>query len=331
MEFKLNNLKYAWVGNKLRHIVSGNKSDKYFLDENLTIPLVFCKGVKIKSYWRKEPNVDDSVIRDFFGSSESVEHYNAKIKISIENTFSYIDYVYDGSYREVPISFVGKSSQVEYMVKEINKFIDVVLFDENNKPLIGIEVLCTNKKTDEDIKKFNKVNFPIYEYNINTEESYPISAGNTDTEQIRILSEQIRHYEESINKDKPNLIKGESILGRQQGGIKRLEKGIKRLDERRRKEWREYYKIKETAEYLSDEGFDKVIREQDRIIASFQNKIKEYRGKREEHRLLEEIMGIEEEVERTERESRIIQSELAKENRREFELREELRKDINAF
>mgnify|MGYP006090543831 FL=1 len=338
MEFKLNNLKYAWVGNKLRHIVSGNKSDKYFLDENLTIPLVFCKGVKIKSYWRKEPNVDDSVIRDFFGSSESVEHYNAKIKISVENTFSYIDYIYEGSYREVPISFVGKSSQVEYRVKEINKFIDVVLFDENNKPLIGIEVLCTNKKTDEDIKKFNKVNFPIYEYNINTEESYPISAGNTDTEQIRILSEQIRHYEESINKDKSNLIKGENILGAQQGGIKRLENGIKRLengikrlDERRRKEWREYYKEKETAEYLSDEGFDKVIQQQDAIITSFQNKIKEYRGKREEHRLLEEIMGIEKDIERTERESRIIQSELAKENRRELELREELRKDINAF
>ncbi len=334
MEFKLNNLKYAWVGNELRHIVSGNKSDKYFLDENLTIPLVFCKGVKIKSYWRKEPNVDDSVIRDFFGSSESIEHYNAKIKISVENTFSYIDYIYNGSYREVPISFVGKSSKVEYRVNEINKFIDVVLFDENNKPLVGIEVLCTNKKTDKDIKKFNEVKFPIYEYNINTGESYPISAGNTDTKQIRILSEQIRRYEESISENKPRLIRGKRILFRQQNRIKAIERGIKRLDKRRKKEWRDYYKEKETAEYLSDEGFDKVIQQQDRIITSFQNEIKQYRGKREEQRLLihlEEIREIEKDIEGTERESRIIQSEIAKENRRELELREELRKDINAF
>ena len=319
-EFKLNKLEYALVGSKLRHIVSGNKSDKYFLDENLTIPLVFCKGVKIKSYWRKEPNVDDSIIRKFFGSSESIEHYNKKIELSKSLELEFGEHL-----------ITGYSSKVEHRVKSINKVIDLIYLDSNGDILVGIEVFCTNKKTDKDINKFNEVKFPIYEYNIHTREVYPISAGDTNTDQIRVLSEEIRQYEESINKDKPRLIKGKNIVLEQQQRIKRLEKGFKRLDERRKKEWREYYQIKETAEYLSDEGFDKVIREQDRIIASFQNKIKEYRGKREEHGLLEEIMGIEEEVERVERESRITKSKLAAENRRELNLRKELGKDINAF
>lgn len=320
MEFKLNNLEYAWVGNELRHIASGNKSDKYFLDEDLTIPLVFCKGVKIKSYWRKEPNIDDSVIRDFFGSSESVEHYNKKIELSKSLELQFGKHL-----------IIGHSSKVEYRVKSINKIIDLIFLDKNGDILVGIEVLCTNKKTYKDIKKFNEVKFPIYEYNINTGEVYPISSGCTNTEEIKVLSRQIREIEPSISENKPRLIRGKRILFRQQNRIKALERGIKRVDNKRKKIWRDYYKFKETAEYLSDEGFDKVIQQQDSIITSFQNKIKEYRGKREEHRLLEEIMGIEKDIERTERESRILQGSIAKENRREYNLREEFRKDVNAL
>ena len=320
MEFKLNNLEYAWVGNELRHIASGNKSDKYFLDEDLTIPLVFCKGVKIKSYWRKEPNIDDSVIRDFFGSSESVEHYNKKIELSKSLELQFGKHL-----------IIGHSSKVEYRVKSINKIIDLIFLDKNGDILVGIEVLCTNKKTYKDIKKFNEVKFPIYEYNINTGEVYPISSGCTNTEEIKVLSRQIREIEPSISENKPRLIRGKRILFRQQNRIKALERGIKRIDNKRKKIWRDYYKFKETAEYLSDEGFDKVIQQQDSIITSFQNKIKEYRGKREEHKLLEEIMGIEKDIERTERESRILQGSIAKENRREYNLREEFRKDVNAL
>ena len=120
MEFKLNNLEYAWVGNELRHIASGNKSDKYFLDEDLTIPLVFCRGIKIKSYWRKEPNIDDSVIRDFFGSSESVEHYNKKIELSKSLELQFGKHL-----------IIGHSSKVEYRVKSINKIIDLIFLDKN--------------------------------------------------------------------------------------------------------------------------------------------------------------------------------------------------------
>ena len=31
-------------------------------------------------YWRKDSNIDQGIINDFFGSSESIEHYNKKIE-----------------------------------------------------------------------------------------------------------------------------------------------------------------------------------------------------------------------------------------------------------
>jgi len=320
MEFKLNNLEYAWVGNELRHIASGNKSDKYFLDKDLTIPLVFCKGVKIKSYWRKEPNIDDSVIRDFFGSSESVEHYNKKIELSKSLELQFGKHL-----------IIGHSSKVEYRVKSINKIIDLIFLDKNGDILVGIEVLCTNKKTYKDIKKFNEVKFPIYEYNINTGEVYPISSGCTNTEEIKVLSRQVREIETSISENKPRLIRGKRILFRQQNRIKAIEKGIKRLDNKRKEIWRDYYKFKEAAEYLSDEGYDKVIREKDENISSFRDEIKEYGEQQEELRLIQNIKVVKKNISIFHKESRILQGNIAAENRREYNLREEFRKDVNAL
>lgn len=320
MEFKLNNLEYAWVGNELRHIASGNKSDKYFLDEDLTIPLVFCKGVKIKSYWRKEPNIDDYVIRDFFGSSESVEHYNKKIELSKSLELQFGKHL-----------IIGHSSKVEYRVKSINKIIDLIFLDKNEDILVGIEVLCTNKKTYKDIKKFNEVKFPIYEYNINTGEVYPISSGCTNTEEIKVLSRQIREIETSISENKPRLIRGKRILFRQQNRIKALEKGIKRLDNKRKEIWRDYYKFKEAAEYLSDEGYNKVIREKDENISLFRDEIKEYGEQQEELRLIQNIKVVKKNISIFHKESRILQGNIAAENRREYNLREEFRKDVNAL
>jgi len=320
MEFKLNNLEYAWVGKELRHIASGNKSDKYFLDESLTIPLVFCKGIKIKSYWRKEPNIDDSVIRDFFGSSESIEHYNKKIELSKSLELQFGKHL-----------IMGHSSKVEYRVKSINKVIDLIFLDKNGDILVGIEVFCTNKKTDKDIKKFNEVKFPIYEYNINTGEVYPISSGCPSSEAMDAFTRRISKVEQSISEDKPRLVRGKRILFRQQNRIKALEKGIKRLDNKRKEIWRDYYKFKEAAEYLSDEGYDKVIREKDENISSFRDEIKEYGEQQEELRLIQNIKVVKKNISIFHKESRILQGNIAAENRREYNLREEFRKNANAL
>jgi len=136
MQFKINNLKYAWVANEIKHIDSANKKEKYYLDEGLTIPLVYCKGNVVKSYWRKESNIDESIIRNFFGSSESVEHYNKKIELSKSLTLNNVSI--DDEIQDYII--LGSSSIVEYRAKEINKIIDLVYLDNNGDVMVGIEI-----------------------------------------------------------------------------------------------------------------------------------------------------------------------------------------------
>lgn len=325
MEFKLNNLEYAWVKNELRHISGGNKFDKYFLDENLTIPLVFCKGVKIKSYWRKEPKINDSTIRDFFGSSESVEHYNKKMELSKSLELQFGNHL-----------IIGHSSKVEYRVKSINKIIDLIFLDKNGDILVGIEVLCTNKKTYEDIKKFNEVKFPIYEYNINTEEVYPISSGNTDTEEIKSLSRQIREIEPNISENKPRLIRGKGVLLRQRNRIKALKKGIKRVTTKSKMETKKFHKEKEIIEF----GEDNLIRGQIQEESSIENSIKEVRrqiidieykpSKQEILSIKREVESINREFKSIKREIREVKSRIAEQNRIEYELRQEHRETTNA-
>lgn len=325
MEFKLNNLEYAWVGKELKHIASGNKYDKYFLDEDLTIPLVFCKGVKIKSYWRKEPKIDDSVIRGFFGSSESIEHYNKKIELSKSLELQFGQHL-----------ITGESSKVEYRVKSINKVIDLIFLDRNGDILVGIEVFCTNKKTDEDIKKFNQVNFPIYEYNIHTGEVYPISSGCTNTEEIKQLSREIREVETSISEDKPKLIRGKGILLRQRNRIKRLEKGFKRLNARSKMETKKFHEEKEIIEF----GEDYLIREEIKQESSIKNSIKQIKkqisdigyepSKQQVLSIETEFESIQYRIESINREIREVKGRIAEQNRIEYELRQEYRKITNA-
>tara|TARA_R110001632_G_scaffold229809_1_gene366574 strand:- start:122 stop:1036 length:915 start_codon:yes stop_codon:yes gene_type:complete len=188
----LNKLQWSYIGfDEIRNIKGANKTEKYFLDKNLTIPLVFCSGEIVVDYWRKDSNIDQGIINDFFGSSESIEHYNKKIEFFIKKELDLKTY-----------KFVAHSSQVEYRLKEINKIIDVVFFDNENNPLVGIEIFNTNKKTDSDIKKFENINFPIYEYNIKTRECYPISCGCIESDEIKLFREKILKTNNEISRDK---------------------------------------------------------------------------------------------------------------------------------
>lgn len=185
----LKELQWSWTNkNTLKNISSANKSEKYFLDKELKIPLIYCDGEKVKSYWRKEGNIDDTVIETHFGKSETIEHYNAKMKI-----------LYDRSIVIENNKYIGTSAEVEFKISVIHKIVDVILFDKDNKPLIAIEILQTNKKTHEDINKFNEVKFPIYEYNIKTEKIYPLSCGSTNKGEIKRNLQEIRRLDEYIS------------------------------------------------------------------------------------------------------------------------------------
>lgn len=250
MRFKINNLEYAWVGNDIKHIDSANKEDSYYLDEDLTIPLVYCNGTVVKSYWRKESNIDESIIRDFFGSSESVEHYNKKIELSkslVLNNVSIDDEIQD-------YIILGSSSIVEYRVKEINKIIDLVYLDNNGDVLVGIEIFCTNKKTSKDIEKFNKLKFPVYEYDINKGVCYPISAPNTNTEEQRRIYSEINEIERNLSGVRIRIEKGREYVREQQERIKLENKKYReetnRIEELR--DWARPFSKREESERIGE-------------------------------------------------------------------------------
>jgi hypothetical protein len=284
MQFKINNLEYAWVGNAIKHIDSANKEDSYYLDEGLTIPLVYCNGTVVKSYWRKESNIDESIIRNFFGSSESVEHYNKKIQLSkslVLNNVSIDDEIQD-------YVILGSSSIVEYRAKEINKIIDLVYLDNNGDVLVGIEIFCTNKKTSKDIEKFNKLKFPVYEYDINKGVCYPISAPNTNTKEQREIHNEIKEIERSLSEVRIRIERGGEHIQEKQ-------KQYREFSEIKRKQNEEYCKLKEDimyARYSNSFGLSRPIEEFTRERRYLEKQINEFK-----QREVEETISIQKQIE----------------------------------
>lgn len=296
MQFKINNLEYAWVGNNIKHIDSANKEDSYYLDEGLTIPLVYCNGTVVKSYWRKESNIDESIIRNFFGSSESVEHYNKKIQLSkslVLNNVSIDDEIQD-------YVILGSSSIVEYRAKEINKIIDLVYLDNNGDVLVGIEIFCTNKKTSKDIEKFNKLKFSVYEYDINKGVCYPISAPNTNTEEQRRIYSEINDIERNLSGVRIRIERGREYVCEQQERIKLENK----------KYWEETNRIEEIREdimrarYGNSFGLSRPIEEFTRERRYLENQIREFK-----QREVQETISVQKQIEQfTRNESKEIKT-----------------------
>ena len=188
--------------------------------------------------------------RDFFGSSESVEHYNKKIELSkslVLNNVSIDDEIQD-------YIILGSSSIVEYRVKEINKIIDLVYLDNNGDVLVGIEIFCTNKKTSKDIEKFNKLKFPVYEYDINKGVCSPISAPNTNTEEQRRLYSEINEIERNLSGVRIRIEKGREYVREQQERIKLENKKYReetnRIEELR--DWARPFSKREESERIGE-------------------------------------------------------------------------------
>jgi hypothetical protein len=238
----LKNLQWAYTENEIRVIYGASKNEKYFLDIEKKIPLIYCKGEINKPYWRKEANIHDDIIREYFGNSESVEHYNTKMYFTYYKKLNYKNYV-----------FKAESSESEYYIKQINKRIDVMFFDVNKEPLLGIEVYKTNKKTIEDINKFEKLNFPIYEYNYNTKKGEFISFAGNGIKEIKSVEAEIRKSNKLIS-DIKSRIKGADRH------ISVLQKGVKLEKEK-------FFKEKEEIELIEYEIeiFGKTIETQEDI------------------------------------------------------------------
>tara|TARA_R110000737_G_scaffold47922_1_gene68144 strand:- start:59 stop:763 length:705 start_codon:yes stop_codon:yes gene_type:complete len=223
----LKNLQWAYCENEFRHITGASKDENYFLDKLNKIPLIYCKGEVNKPYWRKEPNVHDDLIKKHFGRSESIEHYNTKMYFTQHKQVEYEENIIKAEF-----------SESEYYIKQINKRVDVMFFDVNREPLLGVEVYKTNKKTNEDINKFEKLNFPIYEYNYNTKKGEFISFGGNGIKQIESIKREINNVNELINGYKRRII----------GANKHIPILRKRVDLEKQK----YFEEKKQIEFLED-------------------------------------------------------------------------------
>ncbi len=209
-KFKIKDLQYTYNHDGIfTHIDSANKQDKYYLDIDKNIPLVFCKGSVVKPYFRTEANISADILREYLGGSESLEHYNAKMEFwRTKKMLSNNNMI------------VAHTSKVEYRIKEINKVVDVAFFDENGDLLIAIEVLHTNPKKFKDIQKFNQINTPVYEYNINTRTSELISYGDFNEEKRK-----------KQQRDSERIVKGKEHIQRLKEDIRRFNKKVREDDE----------------------------------------------------------------------------------------------------
>lgn len=172
VKFDIKQLEYAYTKDGLAYIREANKDSEYFLNKQCTIPLIYCKGEKVVPYWRKKANISKEDLKEVFGSSESIQHYNEKMRLSTLKTFKCWILGFEYHFH---------SSEVEYRLIEINKTVDVAFFDKDGNIVLCIEVCYTNKKTQEDIDKFNESDIIIYEKRLQkgnkSERCYPISAG----------------------------------------------------------------------------------------------------------------------------------------------------------
>jgi len=218
-KFKIKDLQFTYNHNGIfTHIDLANKQDKYYLDINKQIPLVFCKGEKVKPYFRTETNISEKAFRDYLGGSESLEHYNTKMGFC-HSKFMVIN----------DTKIVGYTAQVEYRIREINKIVDVAFFDEFGDLLIAIEVLHTNPKSYKDIIKFNQINTPIYEYNINTGGMQLISCGDFKCDKRREQrrdSERIVKGREYIQRLKSKVREDDENYEKEKGEIESIKKGV---------------------------------------------------------------------------------------------------------
>ena len=109
IEFKIKELKIAYDSDSVPYTIEGaTKQKDWYLDKENKIPLILADGdINIK-HWRKSPNVSDDIIRNHFGNSESLSHYNTKMSYLFKPEFIVSNNL-----------FKGLSAVIEYRCKEI--------------------------------------------------------------------------------------------------------------------------------------------------------------------------------------------------------------------
>ena len=217
----IKNVKYAYApSGVLTYKNDAVRGSEYFLDAGLTIGLTYAKGEQ-REYFKGAYNSD--AMAEFKRINESIEHYNAKMKI-----------VYDGGVTINGTFLKAIKVKDEVWIPSIKMQPDVVFLDESDKPYFIVEVKRSNAKSIEDINKLNTLNIPVYEKDINdNSRSEFICLGECD------WSQEYKRAKRGNSEVREKLRAGQKFLQEQQNSHRRQQLELSKIESLRGQRLRE--------------------------------------------------------------------------------------------
>lgn len=185
----MNKVKYAYAKNEknvyvfINDIHQNNRYKYYYLlsDKNEKIQMIPVINGKRQKHFRTKS--------DGVAVGMSAEHLNLIAKLCHDKQFYCKDL-------DLPIS--AKRAEDEYLLKDINRIVDVAYFDDNDDFLCGIEVVHTNDINYSKFKDIYQSDYLIFKvYTYASEKFKFVNNRKIETETNQQV---IRGFEEEIEK-----------------------------------------------------------------------------------------------------------------------------------
>lgn len=157
----MTDLKYEYLFNsdgKLTHHSEAIRLNEYSLYPGESLDYIYKEGNERQYFALKKVSnnpFEEITLKKVGG--ESIEHYNAKMKIAYEK--KYFDTIFN---QWIEFDFIVAEKQ-----QEGNKIPDLSCYDSNGNLILCVEIYFTNSKSLEDIEKLKNIKVPIVEININ--------------------------------------------------------------------------------------------------------------------------------------------------------------------
>ena len=157
-------VKYEYLFNELNeitHFTTAIKGNKYRLYPDAPLEYIFRQGEVNTPHFSLKSSNPFAVVNNnsVGGTGESVEHYNAKMKIAYE--LKYYDTIFE--------QWIEFDKVIPEFSHSIKKRPDLSCFDKENNLVCCIEICFTNAKSPIDIEKLKELKVPIIEIHIKNE------------------------------------------------------------------------------------------------------------------------------------------------------------------
>lgn len=157
----MTDLKYEYLFNsdgKLTHHSEAIRLNEYSLYPGEVLDYIYKEGEQRQYFALKKVSnnpFEEITLKKIGG--ESIEHYNAKMKIAYEK--KYFDTIFQ--------QWIEFDSVIAEKQQDGNKRPDLSCYDSNGNLILCIEIYFTNSKSLEDIEKLKNIKVPIVEIDIN--------------------------------------------------------------------------------------------------------------------------------------------------------------------